>query len=317
MASVRAVLTFVFFSAFSITALAAPVSENSRNLYKRGMADYKAGRADDALAKFKASSEASPSYPQPLLAAGMIHLDKFEREMHGYEEAEEAFEKLIALLLVTQPDPSERDLYQGFYYKGLLNLKGGDYRAALMELDKFSEVYPDFSSMAAVHNARGIAFYYLDQYDQAVAAFKKALEIDAGFAEARFNLRSVFTRVTAYNEAMVLYRAGELERAMKRLDVLSDIAPRYLAGRRLEAKILTDQKKYDEAITVYEEILSFQPNDPETYWMRIEMARTLMGLGRRDEARTALLENLSRFPNVEDQRARMEVVMLLAQLGSN
>lgn len=317
MALPRIVPTVALALLLACPAVAAPVDENARNLYRRGMADYKAGKPAEAIAKFRAASESAPSYPQPLLAAGIIHLERFEKEMHGYEEACETFDKLVALLLVNSPEARDKDLYQGFFYKGLLHLKGGDYKTALMELDKFTEVYPDFHSMAEVHNARGIAFYYLDQYDQAVAAFKKALEIDAGYAEARFNLRSVFTRITAYNEAMVLYRAGELDRAKKRLEVLSDIAPRYLAGRRLEARILTDEKKYEEAINVYDEILSFQPNDPETYWMRIEMARTLIGLGRKDEARTTLLDNLARFPNVEDQRARMEVVMLLSQLGSN
>lgn len=317
MASLRIIPLAVFLLLLSCAATAATVGENSRDLYRKGMADYKAGNSASALARFKAASEASPSYAQPLLAAGIVHLERFEKEMHGYEEACETFEKLVALLLVKSPDPVDKELYQAFFYKGLLHLKGGDYRAALMELDKFVDVYPDFGSMAEVHNARGIAYYYLDQYDQAVAAFKRALQLDAGYAEARFNLRSVFTRITAYNEAMVLYRAGELDRAQKRLLVLSDIAPRYLAGRRLEARILTDQKKYEEAINVYDEILSFQPNDPETYWMRIEMARTLIGLGRKDEARTALLDNLMRFPNVEDQRARMEVVMLLSQLSAN
>ncbi len=68
--------------------------------------------------------------------------------------------------------------------------------------------------------------------------FQRALVIDPDYAEARFNLRSVFTRLAAYNEAVAISRVGELVLAMEKVQQLKEWAPRYLPGRRLEAKAL-------------------------------------------------------------------------------
>lgn len=308
-------LLFCFFAA--IPALSAIQNENpaSLSLYRKAYADYKDGDAEAALSKLKEALRLSPGYPHPHLLAGRIYQERFESTMHFYPEAMAEFEAVLQYLQANPSKDNYKDLYLAHFYKGLLEIKGGDYGGALVELDRFLEVYPDFEGIAKVQNARGIAYYYLDQYDQAVSSFKRALTAEPSFAEARFNLRSVHTRAVAFNEAMVLYRSREPAKALKTLEALKTIAPRYLAARRLEAKILVELKRPEEAVAVFEEILGFQPNDPETYWMRIDMARALMSLNKKPQARGALLENLSRFPLMEDLRAKMEVVTLLTQLG--
>ena len=237
--------------------------------------------------------------------------------MRLYDKAADAFDRLDLILIANPPGEKHKNLYQGYYYQGLLHLKGGNYDKALAALNKFLEIYPDFDDIAEVLNAIGIAHYYLDQYDRAVVDFKRALEADATFSEARFNLRSVFTRVTAYNEALVLYRAGEPRRAMRRLEGLRDIAPRYLPGRALEAKLLAEMGDPEEALLVYREILGFYPNHFKSYWLRIDMAHALIAQKRYTEAQTTLMENLARFPNFEDEQARREVVNLLNKVAQS
>lgn len=285
------------------------------SLYNNGVIAQKAGNMAKAAELFAKSTKADPEYPWPLFALGRLHQQKFEKEMHEYSEAISCYEKLLNILLLNPPEQADRELNQGFLYMGLLHLKGGEYSEAIVDLDQFLEVEPKYEKIHEVQNARGIAYYYMDQYEKAVACFKRAMDQNPEYSEARFNLRSVFTRVSAYNEAMVLYRSGELGKALRRLEHLTAIAPRYTSGRRLEAKILSQLEKFEESVAVYEEILGFAPNDPETYWMRIELARDFMALGRNSDARLILFDNLGRFPNIEDQRARMEVVLLLTKLG--
>ncbi len=289
--------------------------KEARTLYKKGLWDFRSGNIEAAVEHFALSAEKDPDFPHPWLALGRIYQESFETTMHGYAEAVDAYTSLSEILIRNPPDERAKDLLQGYYFMGQLHLKGGDYTKALWALEKFIEVYPDFGKLGNVYNSIGIAYYYLDQYNRAVVNFKRALEHDATLTEARFNLRSVFTRVTAFNEALVLQRAGEPEKALRRLIKLRDLAPRYLAGRRLEAKLMGDLGKPEEAVLIYNEILGFQPNNPETYWMRIDMAKTLISLGENDQAKNVLLENLARFPEQQDQRARMEVVMLLTKLS--
>jgi tetratricopeptide (TPR) repeat protein len=284
-------------------------------LYKQGLWDFRSGNVSGALQDFSAASQADPEFPQPIFATARIHQGIFESEMRNYGEAAEAYARLSDLLLRTPPGDINKDILTGYYFQGLLFLKGGDYANAVRSLEKFLEVYPDFEGISGVNNALGIGYYYLDQYDRAVSYFKRALDADQTNNEARFNLRSVYTRVEAFSEAMVLKRAGRIEHALKRLETLRDIAPRYISGRRLEANLLQELNRHEEAVRVFDEILGFEPDNLETYWMRIEMARSLILLHRGVEARSALLENLARFPTFEDQRARMEVVLLINKIG--
>jgi tetratricopeptide (TPR) repeat protein len=290
--------------------------KQSRTLYKKGLWAFRAGNTDEAIAKFTQAAQLAPDFPHPLLALGRLHQTKFESTMHGYPEAVQAYESLTLVLIANPPSDRAKDLLQAYYYQGLLYLKGGEYAKALQALYKFIDLYPDFDSMAQVHNSIGVAHYYLDQYGQAVASFKRALENDAALSEARFNLRSVFIRVTAYNEALALHRGGEHRRALVRLVKLRALAPRYLPGRKLEANLLSKLGNPDRALKVLNEVLGFYPNHPDTFHLRIDMARLLIQLERNAQARDILFENLSRFPQHEDRRAMVEISNLLAQTAA-
>jgi tetratricopeptide (TPR) repeat protein len=311
-------LTIILLAVFSTTA-ASPgyaqksIRKQSRSLYKKGLLAFRSSNTEEAIAKFMEASELDPTFPHPLLALGRLHQTNFEATMHGYPEATDAYERLSLILIANPPDERAKDLLQAYYYQGLLYLKGGEYEKALQSLEKFIDLYPDFEGMATVYNAIGIAHYYLDGYGSAVENFKRALALDPALSEARFNLRSVFTRVTAYNEAVVLSRVNENEKALRRLNKLRSLAPRYLPGRKLEASILTKLGHSEKAISVLNEVLGFSPDHPDTFHIRIDMARLLIQMNRMDQARAVLIENLSRFPQHDDMRAKLEIANLLAR----
>ncbi len=293
---------------------ASATLNEARAAYKEGMRAYRAGSLDEALALFRRSEDADPTYPFSPFALGRIYQQLFDQETRNYEEAVNAYERVVLLLRASPPAPKDRALYQVLYFLGLLYLKGGDYAQAQASLQQFLEIYPDFDNPQDVHNAMGISLYYQDQYDKAVDHFRTALARDPEYAEARFNLRSVFTRLAVYNEAMVLARAGEMELALDKVGRLKEFAPRYLPGRRLEGMVLQRLGRAEEAVKVYEEALGFDPGDPLTYPIRLELAKILANQGKRDEALGHLAENLRRFPAIGDERVQKEATDLRARL---
>jgi len=296
-------------------AQAGAAQEKARAAYKEGLRSYRAGNLDEALALFRTSEDADPTYPFSPFALGRIYQQLFDQETRYYEEAGNAYERVALLLRASPPAQKDRPLYQVYYFLGLLYLKGGDYAQAQASLQQFLQVYPDFDNPQDVYNAIGIALYYQDQYDKAVEHFRTALARAPGYAEARFNLRSVFTRLAVYNEATVLARAGEMELALEKVGRLKEFAPRYLPGRRLEGMVLQRLGRRAEAVKVYQEALGFDPADPLTYPVRLELARILADQGHRDEALGHLTENLRRFPDIGDARVQREVTDLMARLG--
>jgi tetratricopeptide (TPR) repeat protein len=283
-------------------------------LYKNGLRAYRGGQMEQANALFRASEDADPTYPFPAFALGRIYHERFNQTTRHYQDAVDAYTRLKLLLQATPPPEKQRALYQTYYFLGLLELKGGEYQAALDSLRAFQQVEPAFSNPQDVYNAIGIALYYLDQYDQAVEAFRQALVLAPDYAEARFNLRSVFTRLAAYNEAVAISRVGELQLAMEKVGQLKEWAPRYLPGRRLEAKLLLSLGREDDALRVYEEILGVDQTHPITYVIRLDMAQLLVKRQQLKRALELLEQDLQLFPVVEDQRSQQRVLELARQL---
>ena len=276
-------------------------------LYKKGLRSYRAGQLGQAMSQFQASEEADPTYPFPAFALGRIYHELFDQETRHYQDAVDAYTRLKLLLQANPPSEKQRALYQTYYFFGLLQLKGGDYEGALGAFRDFQRLESDFSNSEDVYNAVGIALYYLDQYDKAVEEFQRALAVDPDYAEARFNLRSVFTRLAAYNEAVAISRAGEIQLAMEKIQQLKEWAPRYLPARRLEAKLYLEMARESDALRVYEEILGVDPTHPITYQIRLQLAKLLEKHGRPKRSLELLEQNLRMFPVVKDKRAEQEV----------
>lgn len=83
--------------------------------------------------------------------------------------------------------PSRAEL-AALYDKAERELGANDYDAALKELDAIDARQPD---LAEVQNLRGVVLTQKGEYDQAEAAFHKAIEIDPKFLHASFNLADI------------------------------------------------------------------------------------------------------------------------------
>lgn len=83
-------------------------------------------------------------------------------------------------VLAWDPDNVDGLVYQGLAQKGLGNLD--ESRRSLEEARRLDP------TRAATHSNLGSVYYELGRYDEAAAAFERALEIDPGFEDARRNL---------------------------------------------------------------------------------------------------------------------------------
>jgi Flp pilus assembly protein TadD len=68
-----------------------------------------------------------------------------------------------------------------------------------------------------------------------------------------------------FQEATVLYRGGQYERALARVDAWLKMRPKDARGRFLRGMIFTQQKKLDEAARVYIDLTQDFPELPEPY----------------------------------------------------
>ena len=105
------------------------------------------------------------------------------------------------------------------------------------------------------------------------------------------------TQSSDFQEATALYRQGQLDRAIERVDAWLKARPKDARGRFLRAMILTQQKKTDDAARMYIDLTQDFPELPEPY---NNLAVIYAGQGEYDKARL-LLENAVRaMPSFAD-----------------
>ena len=115
-----------------------------------------------------------------------------------------------------------------------------------------------------------------------------------------------------YQEATALFRQGQWDRAMERVDAWLKSRPKDARGRFLRGMILTQQNKLDEAIRGYIDITQDFPELPEPY---NNLAVIYAGQGEYDKARVMLESAVRAMPsfaaaheNLGDIYARLAAV---------
>ncbi|QQS46436.1 MAG: tetratricopeptide repeat protein [Acidobacteriota bacterium] len=143
--------------------------------------------------------------------------------------------------------------------------------------EKFESVYPEIERLAG-HDARtwnrlGILLAeHLKRFDEAEAAFRKAIQIDPNNAFAWNNLGNLLSDLKRFDEAEAAYRKA------------IEINPNYTSAWHNLGNLLSDLKRFDEAEVAYRKALEINPNYAYAWnWL----GNLLSDLKRFDEAEAA------------------------------
>src|ERR1700759_2209275 len=102
---------------------------------------------------------------------------------------------------------------------------------------------PGTSHEAAKRNRRGLDHFHKKEYDQAIASFREALQLQPEFPDALDNL------------GQALEAAGKDAEAIATFDKAIKIAPEKATAYADEGMALFHQGKYEEAATVYRQAI--------------------------------------------------------------
>ncbi len=157
-----------------------------------GMTNLGLGNRWKAAPQFRAASQIDPTLPEPYKALGDLLMTSPRRL---YDQAIEAYQKAITLR------PHFADAYVGL---GDVRAAKGDHDGALVE---YRQALALDSSNAKVYLSMG-KIYYNEKglYYEAVAAYRKAVELDTYFLEARMGLGEIFEEKGLYQDAIAEYK---------------------------------------------------------------------------------------------------------------
>jgi tetratricopeptide (TPR) repeat protein len=160
--------------------------------YQLGLAHLALGNRWKGAAQFRAASQVDPNFPEPLKALGDLFMLSPRRL---YDQAIEAYQKALALR------PHYADAQVGL---GDAKAAKGDNEGAIANYQKALALDPlnarvHFSLAKIYYGEKGL-------YYEAVNAYKKAIELDPYFLDARMGLGEVYEDKGLYKDAIAEYK---------------------------------------------------------------------------------------------------------------
>jgi tetratricopeptide (TPR) repeat protein/TolB-like protein len=213
--------------------------------YALGAIHQGLGNRWKAQAQFRASAQLDPAYAEPYKSLGDLYLTAPRRL---FEEAVKAYNKAIEV--------------RPFYAEAHVGL--GDALAAKGEVDKAIASYQRGIEHNPVNAKAHVGLgkiYYTEKglYYESVTAYKKAIDLDPGYLDARMGLAEVYEDKGLYREAIEEYRRV-VEADAKNTGALYNLAVVY---EKVDTK---------EAIALWERYIALASSIPsEKDW--VDMAR--------------------------------------------
>ena len=152
------------------------------------------------------------------------------------------------------------------YNLGLALKNQGQLDQAIAHYRRAINIWPDY---VEAHYNLGGAYIEKGEFDEALAEYRRAIEIHPTEADSHNNYGSALRELKQFDQAEIEYK-----RALS-------LRPQYLDARLNLGSLLLQRGRIDEAITNLETARRLQPNDATT---RVTLALALMKNGRGSQA---------------------------------
>jgi len=158
--------------------------------------------------------------------------------------------------------------FQARCHNGLGNVYGalGRYEEALAAYQRAIDLDP---KLANPHNGLGTVYYSLGSYEEALAAYQRAIDLDPKSAYAHNGLGNVYRDLGRHDEALAAYR-----RAI-------ELDPKYALPHNGLGNVYRDLGRYEEALAAYQRAIEL---DSKLVYPHYNLARLEARWGNKETA---------------------------------
>lgn len=144
---------------------------------------------------------------------------------------------------------TEKD-YKYYTNAGIEKTNIKDFDEALKALDKAIELNPEY---ALAYFSKGIVFHNLNQLQAAFENYSKAIELDPDMTDAYFNRAQTILAFEKPDEK-------ELRQALEDLDTATDLDPKFIDAHYYTAVVKKKLQDYHGAIESLDKVLEMEPD---------------------------------------------------------
>ena len=214
---------------FAALAIGPPraAAEEADLLYSRGRELVASGNHRQAEEAFAQAVAKNPLHGEAFLQLASLH----SRNILSYGKAEE--------ILLSMPSVGgkiggkSRDdlLFRAGVSMGNLYVKSGRSAEAVALLRNVIASAPPGSPLDEAYATLGLAHYYERLYDDAIFDMRKAIKINPNNADAKFNLKTIRSRLEHFQAGKLFSRLGDRPRAVAEYRKAIDLDPRFIEAR--------------------------------------------------------------------------------------
>jgi tetratricopeptide (TPR) repeat protein len=260
-------------------------------IYLRSLGDVQPGSGSQNVLKLAIEQYEQIVKLEPNSVENHLLLGRLYRLNNDLQKAENEFKIAVKL----QPDSEEAVTTLAYLYN-----EEGDVRRAIDALNSL----PDAARSAKLYSALGYTYEQQKQYKEAVAAYRRAIELD------RDNLDAI--RGLAQN----LLNNGQTEAALEQYKVIADANPEDAQTYLRMAEIYRRLGKFDQALDSLKKAESMVQDSLEVPY---NIASIYQAQGRYDEAIQVLQQLLQKTEKAESsytQGERNNRAVFLERLGT-
>ncbi len=262
-----------------VPAAAASV-ESSDPHYVRGRELVKSGRFDEAAAAFEKAIAEYPGHGDARYQLALVH----SRHITDYEKAEREFLAIPEIAMKAGGRPRDELIFRAGLGLGKLYVKSGRNDQAIRLVRGILSSAPPGAALDEAFNTLGLACYYQRLYDDAIFELRRAIKLNPSNTNARFNLKTIRTRLEHFNAAKAYSRSGDRRQAIAEYRNAIDLDPRFIEARHRLGAELHEAGQHAEALTELRRAASISRSYRKLHEIWFTEGRTLVALGRGDDA---------------------------------
>ena len=177
----------------------------------------------------------------------------------------------------------------------------GQYPEAIREIEEALRLVPEFPDL---HNQLGLALGMNGDREQSVAAFRRALELNPNYLEARLNLAIVYNEMGRYEEALAEF-ALERPRDPDHENLSPDVRTFLADSHVLLGDTYRDLGMPVDATQEYRKALKLAPQFLD---VKNKLGTVYCGMGLFSDAEAELQSALAKNPRYVDARTTLGLV---------
>ena len=254
--------------------------ESSDPYYVLGRELARADRFDEAARAFEKAIAEYPGHADAHYQLGLV----YSRRITDYEKAEREFLAVPEIAMKAGERRRDDLIFRAGLGLGKLYVKSGRNDQAIRLVRGILASAPPGAALDEAFNTLALACYYQRLYEDAIFELRRAIKLNPSNTNARFNLKTIRTRLEHFNAAKAYSRSGDRRQAISEYRIAIGLDPRFIEARHRLGAELHEAGQHAEALKELRRALSISRSYRKSHEIWFTEGRTLVALGRHDDA---------------------------------